>query len=319
MKDTNFFSSNRYMSLPTKNNPKVALCIDNSRLAKNAFKLYNPFSKKAQILKKFSFLLCVYCNFLSNFIAIKQKKSAMVSYLEKLLEKGLHVSLYYATARDKIVMQLQTQDAQIVGYVKYPLNEQGVQRINNEIKALEILSARNILKPYMLKDSYENRPFVILYELDGTIGIVADDVVKTLVQKLQREKSYSLENHPRILSLKESLYSLNMFNELSVLEKICKNSLAEYALVYEHGDFAPWNIVKVGDEYIPFDFEYFVEDGLEYFDLIKYYYQIGSLLESKSGDTLKNYVCSKIDMSEIAYIYDLYLIKEEVLNNLESE
>ena len=243
----------------------------------------------------------------------------MVSYLEKLLENDLHVSLYYATARDKIVMQLQTQNTQVVGYVKYPLNEYGVQRISNEIKAIEILSSKNILKSYMLKDSYENRPFVILYELNGIIDIVADDVIKTLAQKLQREKSYRLENHPRILSLKESLYSLNMFNELSALKMICKNSLAEYALVYEHGDFAPWNIVKVGDEYIPFDFEYFVEDGLEYFDLIKYYYQIGSLLESKNGDTLKNYVCSKIDMSEIAYIYDLYLIKEELLNNLESE
>jgi hypothetical protein len=319
MKDIDFFSSNSYIFLPTKNNPKVALCIDNSRLAKNAFKLYNPFSKKAQILKKFSFSLCVYGNFLSNFIAIKQKKSAIVTYLEKLLEKELYISLYYATARDKIVMQLQTQDAQIVGYVKYPLNVQGVQRISNEIKALEILSSKNILKPYMLKDSYENRHFVILHELDGVIDIVSNDAVKTLVQKFRREKSYRLENHPRILSLKESLYTLNMFNELSALEKICKNSLVKYALVYEHGDFAPWNIVKVGDEYIPFDFEYFVEDGLEYFDLIKYYYQIGNLLEAKSGDSLKNYVCSKIDMSEIEYLYDLYLIKEEVLNNLESE
>ena len=45
----NFFSSNQYLFLPTKRNPKVALVIDDVNLIDNAFKLYNPFSKKAKI------------------------------------------------------------------------------------------------------------------------------------------------------------------------------------------------------------------------------------------------------------------------------
>ena len=109
-----------------------------------------------------------------------------------------------------------------------------------------------------------------------------------------------------------------MQDSLIRLDKLCSKSKKEYRLVYEHGDFAPWNIVKVKDDYVPFDFEYFVEDGLEYFDLIKYYYQIGNLLEKKTNDELKKYIYSKIKFDEIEIIYELYLIKENIMKNLET-
>ena len=319
MNDIDFFSSNSYLFLPTKKNPKVALCVDNAILANNAFKLYNPFSTKAKILKNVSKFSFITLNIFTKYLGVKKEKSDFINYLEKLLDKKLHTSLYFATANDKIVLQLQSTEAKIIAYVKYPLNTQGRNRVLNEVKALEILSSQGILTSYILKDNYANNPFIVLHELDGVIEIVSDAVVKTILQKLYRVKSYRLENHPRVQSLKEVLIHLKMSDTLLKLEIICKKSSKEYLLVYEHGDFAPWNIVKVNNEYIPFDFEYFVEDGLEYFDLIKYYYQIGSLLEFKSGNSLKDYVCSKISMNEIEYIYELYLIKEKILNNLEKE
>ena len=52
MNATDFLSSNSYIYLPTSKNPKVALVVDNSALAQNAFKLYNPFSQKAKLFKK---------------------------------------------------------------------------------------------------------------------------------------------------------------------------------------------------------------------------------------------------------------------------
>jgi len=319
MKDIDFFSFSHYLFLPTRANPKVALVIDNKNLSKNSFKLYNPFSIKAKILKNVSKFSFTTLNMFTRQLGIKKEKSDFINYLEKLLDEELHVSLYFATANDKVVLQLQSDEAKIIAYVKYPLNQKGVQRVTNEIKALEILASKEILQSYMLKGSYKNKPFVVLHELDGLIDVINNDVVKGLVQKFYRKKSYRLENHPRVLSLQKLLIHLDMFEALSKLKAICKDSSMEYALVYEHGDFAPWNIIKVNNEYIPFDFEYFVEDGLEYFDLIKYYYQIGSLLEFKTEDSLKNYVCSKIILDEIGYIYELYLIKEEILKNLERE
>lgn len=74
--------------------------------------------------------------------------------------------------------------------------------------------------------------------------------------------------------------------------------------------FTPWNIVKVDDKYIPFNFEYFEEDGLEYFDLIKYYYQVATLLKSKKDQLLVNYLRTKINHPEFMLLLQLYLIKE---------
>ena len=123
MNATNFFSSNEYIYLPTVKNPKVALAVDNSALVKNAFKLYNPFSQKAKLLKKGSHIVFTNFNALSKLVwkTKKEEKSAFVSYLENKLGKSLVVSLYFATINDKVVMQLQTPDAEIVGYLKYPL------------------------------------------------------------------------------------------------------------------------------------------------------------------------------------------------------
>ena len=319
MNDTDFFSYNSYLFLPTKQNPKVALAIDNPILAHNAFKLYNPFSKKAQVLKKSFAFLVVNINALSQIIfSVKKEKSKIVEYLENKLDQKLIVSLYFATANDKVVLQLQTKEAKIIGYVKCPVNEIGLERIKNEIKAFDILSSKKIIEPYMLCDRYENKPFLLLKELDGTIGIVETDHVLDLLKKFKRNESYTLTEHPRIIELKHVLLEYNMLQQLEELETICNHSTEKYALVYEHGDFAPWNIVKVDNQYIPFDFEYFVEEGLEYFDLIKYYYQIGSLLEGKVDKELKEFVCSKINILEIDELYQLYLIKESLMKRLEN-
>ena len=73
------------------------------------------------------------------------------------------------------------------------------------------------------------------------------------------------------------------------------------------------------DEYIPFDFEHFVEDGLEYFDLIKYYYHIGKLLEGKKDKELVVYITKQINIKEVKDLLQLFLIKEIIRNKEENE
>ena len=317
MNDINFFSSSSYIFLPTKNNPKVALAIDNTALSRNSFKLYNPFSSKAKLLKQVVEFSYLNLNNISKIFSKREEKSDFVIYLEKLLKQSLVVSIYFATIYDKVVLQLQSVDAKILGYIKYPLNEIGLKHIQNEIKAYEMLSSLNIIEPYILYDEYEGKPFLFLKELDGDIGVVEDKYICKIVDKFKRESSYSLANHPRVEEIKKLLIKNSMQEYLAKVDEIVDSSSVKYKVVYEHGDFAPWNILKVEEKYIPFDFEYFVEDGLEYFDLIKYYYQIGSFLKKKKRYDLKEYVCAKVGIQDIEYIYELYLIKENTLKKLE--
>ncbi len=319
MSDISFFSSSSYIFLPTKNNQKVALCIDNLKFAKNAFKLYNPFSKKAKVFKSASKFLFITLNIFSKLLSTKKEKSDFVLYLEELLNQPLIISLYFATANDKVVLQLQSPDAQIIGYLKYPLNEVGLKHINNEIRAFEILSSEEVVEPYILKDTYNEKPFLLLKELDGTIDRVEKESVKSILKSFEKESSYVLSEHPRVQELKKQLLSNGMTNYITKLENICDSSSTNYKIVYEHGDFTPWNIVKVKDKYIPFDFEYFVEDGLEYFDIIKYYYQIGKLLEAKAGEGLYAFVKEQVSIPEFSELFELFLVKEIVRQSEEGE
>ena len=321
MHKTDFFSSNSYIYLPTSKNPKVALVVGNSALTENAFKLYNPFSQKAKLLKSVGRLAFKNFNAISKTVwrAKKKKKSDFVNYLEAKLEKSLVSSLYFSNINDKVVMQLQTSDAEIVGYLKYPLNDIGLQHLENEKKAIELLSEKKVIQKYLLHDEFDGKPFLLLDALEGEIGLVDRNNIDALMLKFKREKVYGLSDHPRIVELKKSVDTSDMSKYLSLIEHICQNSTMQYALVYEHGDFTPWNIVNVDKNYIPFDFEHFVEDGLEYFDLIKYYYQIGRLLEDMKAKELTAYIFKQINVKEIRELLQLFLIKEIVRNKEENE
>ena len=318
---TDFFSSNSYIILPTMKNPKVALAIDNSALAKNSFKLYNPFSQKAKNLKKVGVFAFVNFNGLSKTVwtTRKEKQSAFVSYLEMKLDRQLISSLYFSTIHDKVVMQLQTPDAEIIGYLKFPLNKVGLQHLKNEKKAIEILSEKKLVKKYLLYGEFNSKPFLLLATLDGEIDLVKRTHVDHLLLRFKREKSYLFSQHPRIVKLQESVSADDLSKYQSIIENICINSTLSYALVYEHGDFTPWNIVKVDERYVPFDLEHFVEDGLEYFDLIKYYYQIGRLLEGKNANDLVVFISEMINVKEIRELLQLFLIKEILQNREENE
>jgi len=315
MEMSKFFSKNSYLYLPTKNNPRVALAIDNKDIAKNAFKLYNPFSAKAKVLKRvYAFLFCSSNFRLGGSSEKVNEKAKFIEYLEKELNEEIIASLYFATIEDKIVIQLQTTDAKIIGYLKYPLNDVGLVHVKNEIRAFEILSEKGIVEPYLLSQEYEGKPFLILKEIDGDIGMVDRDNVKEILKQFHRDTSAKLSEHPRVFELKQLLEHYELNDYVTQIEAICKKSTFEFKIVYEHGDFTPWNIVKVKENYVPFDFEYFVEDGLEYFDLIKYYYNTGRLLHGKEGEALIEYLEEHIDSSAALLLIRLFLMKEIILN-----
>ena len=319
MNDIDFFSSNNYLFLPTKNRPRVALVVDTKELTENSFKLYNPFSIKAKIFKQLILWASVYFRYIIKFNYLKKEKSQFIIYLEYKLQQPLTVSLYFATIQDKVVLQLQSTDASILGYLKFPLNDLGEKHIQNEIEAIKILSKNKIVEPFMLSDEYQKKSFLLIKELKGKIESIDRKNIDIILKQFYKDKKYLLLLHPRIKKLQYLLTQNSMTGYLSKVNNISKDSIINYRLVYEHGDFAPWNIIKVDDIYTHFDFEYFEEDGLEYFDLIKYYYQIGRLLKSKQDRELIDFVFENIKIQEIKELFELFLIKEIVINKIEDK
>ena len=321
MKDIKFLSAGTFVVLPTKSNPRVFLSIDNRKIAQLAFNLYNPFSNKAKFLKAVVRFLCLYCNLIAKIFlpTIKVSKSDFIAFLEKTLEvSSLTSSVYMGTIKDKVVLQLQANN-KVIGYVKYPLNDIGLKHVLNEKKAFDILSDKKLIDSYLLFDTYKETPFLILKAIDGDIKKNNNPNINLILATYKKPKTFILKEHPRIQQLQEDLKVHDLQNYFVVLEGVCNLSNQRYHEVFEHGDFAPWNLIKNRETCIPFDFEYFEEEGLEYLDAIKYHYQIEHLLNIKTGIELIYAISSKVDINEFMIIFQIFLIKEIINKHETSE
>lgn len=311
MRDISFFSEDIYLHLPSVKNPKVILAISNAKISRNAYNIYNPFSFKAKLLKRVSQFLVINFKGLM-FCLIKPKlhqKSEFISYLEQKLSANFSVSIYHATAKDKVVLQLQSNN-KIFGYLKFPLNEVGKTNIKVEKKAIELLSENNIILPLILADEYNEIPYIILPEIKGKIGNHTDDEIINLTSQFKKQNKFKLINHPRVKAIYHDIEALKLYSYKQKIDAIVQKSVTYYYEAFEHGDFAPWNIIKTEKSLVPFDFEFFIEKGIEYFDLIKYHFQVGRILKKKNYRGLTIYIYSKIKAPEIKKIIILFLIKE---------
>ncbi len=311
MNDINFFSESNYLYLPTKKNPKVAIAFNNAEVARNAFKLYNPFSTHGKILKNIASTIYVNCNTVVNKLSSDNLKSTseFIQYLEQKLAVTLVVSIYFATEKDKVVIQLQTEN-KVYGYLKFPLNAVGSSRLLNEKKAIDILSKKNIVSPVLFSDQYKGNHFILLKEVKGAIELVSKPKLDALLSSFKKTNKYQLKQHPRVLQLLEKLTILGLDDYTEMVHVICNASKNVYHEVYEHGDFTPWNLITDNTDVIPFDFEYFEQYGLEYFDIIKYHFQIGRLLDQLSNRKLVESIFRAIQAPEISMLFQLFLLKE---------
>lgn len=314
MNVTDFLSSGNYVILPTKKRPKVYLCFRNNEVLSNAIKLYNPFTIKAKMLKEFSEFLVKFVRPLASllFIVEYSGNSEFTDYLNRIFNRQFNISLYKSTESDKVVLQLQDENAQIFGYLKYPISEVGKSRILNEINAVLSLSEKDIIPELLYKGNYKDHPFIILKNLNGKISTLEDNRYQNVLKKLHKDDVYTLVDHPRIYNISLQLKELGLLDFHNQLNELVLNSKSKYKEVYEHGDFAPWNLIQTDNEIIPFDFEYYVENGLEYLDEIKYWFQINHLLNGLIGEDLINSLRTKITNFEFDILFKVFLFKEIV-------
>ena len=311
----NFSTNNDYIYLPSKKNPKVALAIDNASLTRNSFKLYNPFSKKAKILKfivKFSVL---YCNSLFKFFFSSKVNihSDFIIELEKKIGQSLNVSIYFSTDKNKVVLQLQSKESLIIGYLKLAINNVGNNHIKNEVFAAKFLSCKEIIDSnyLLLEGVYEGWNYCLLKELKGVIGVVSDENIKLIINTIETKDAFVLSEHPRVLDIREKLELYGFENLLLLLNKSIVKINKSFKVVYEHGDFVDWNIIETyNGNYCIFDLEYFNKNGLEYMDLFKIYYHRGSLIEKKTGIKLINFMQLNIKSIFFKELFIIFLLKE---------
>ncbi|MFC6876177.1 hypothetical protein ACFQZF_00710 [Flavobacterium myungsuense] len=323
MQFDDFFSEGLFINLPF-HNPRVSLNVSSSSIVKQSFKLYNPFSLKAQILKKVVFFAVVNIPYFRETLSRKFDSGSFIIHLEKTLKTQIHASLYYPTIAGKMVLQLLTTDGKVLGYSKIGLSHSGKLKIENELKAIkELANISDVFEEeyLIMHGDYVNYNYIIVKKIKGTNKPISDEDLLKKLRKFDREKKFILQEHPRFIALMNTTKNLEFFHLQEVLIKISNSSKELYSLSYEHGDMAPWNIfINKKNKISFFDFEYFVKDGLQHLDFINYHYQIAVNLKSlKSPLRIVEYVKDKIQINEFSQVFSLFLINKILVNTIDKE
>lgn len=289
------------------------LAVDNSKIASNSIKLYNPFSIKAKLFKFAVYTFRFFLKYLP--YVVKGNKSDFINIIEGTLGTEIISSIYYSTDRDKIVAQLQSKlTGEILCYLKVAITDVGNLKILNEIKAVNTLNNSGLIIDdyFQFSGSYNGFNYVAFRELPGEVLKSARCDIEPCLEGLIRDVQFPLISHPRIKSLQRQLTRLKQTRLLECLNEHLGKSQGEYSLTYEHGDFAPWNIVIINGRVCLFDFEYFVNDGLQYMDLFKYHFQVERLVKNKKPSEVIDSLRSLIHASEFEILLVIFLIKEIV-------
>ena len=189
----------------------------------------------------------------------------------------------------------------------------------NEYHGIEIFAKRNLISSSKVFSNYAGRPFLILNPIEGKIGWPSKEQVKDLLKQFKKEQNFQLRDHPRVLQINEEIIQYKLIFLVPKMKEICKTSTNSYAEVFEHGDFAPWNLISTPLGVQPFDLEYFEEFGLEHLDHIKYFYSIGKLLKSLKNKPLLQFVQENVDIKEFKEIMGVFLAKEIIRCQLDQE
>jgi hypothetical protein len=312
-----FLQKGTYLAFPSRKNPKLLICSNSEKEIISSMGLYNPQVLRGKLLKFLYFFVILHFKFARRFFVIYNlsSKGVIIDSLERKFKKKLSTAVYISTEKDKYVIKLFNNN-KTYAYLKIPINTIGVSRINNETLALKTLQKFNAINFYLDSDFYNNKPYLILKPLTTINKVLTNIELLDILDRYKKNIKHNIKNHPRVLQLlfdlSESKYS-KFHLQISELVNNCTDSFEE---VYEHGDFALWNIGETNNNQLTaFDFEYFIFRGIENFDLIKYHFLHFYLIKKYKGLKLYNSVKSSVDIDNFNVLFLLFIIKELLISS----
>lgn len=174
----------------------------------------------------------------------------------------------------KVTLQLRDGKNQVVGYLKYAEKPAAIKRVLHEYHVLSSLFVKLGPKPLKCGPLMDGQA-LLLSPLNGkqlaAVLPPPDDLVSVL-KNLVLSLPCLVEEHPWVkMLLARSQLNLNPW-----LEPLTKR---EWPVVLQHGDLAPWNVLKSpdGNLYL-LDWEYSFLEGFPYLDLIYYILRVAALI-----------------------------------------
>ncbi len=203
----------------------------------------------------------------------------------------------------KIKVVLLDKMGDVVGYIKFSYLKLAQKRLKQEYEILSSLPEGIAPRPWKLQKVLEGTALLIspIHGILLEVCLPPPEDVLAFQKKLVIDREVKLENHPWIEKLSEK-----GFTRWEWLEPLQKK---KWDIVIEHGDFAPWNLLRDSTGKIwAIDWEFADLCGFPYVDIIYYFLQISALI----------YKWSPAKAFKIAseYLQSKFAFNKEIANSL---
>jgi hypothetical protein len=209
------------------------------------------------------------------------------------------VLLTGSTAHDKrkLIVQVHDRWGMVLGYLKYGEKPPAQACIRHEADCLLSLpvGVSSSCLGFLKKEEYA---CMALSPVEGKLlpaKLPADwSSLVTYLNQLERLEGFAAKEHPFIVRLKKQ--SKDMIPEQQWAEWLQTLGGKSWATVFQHGDFAPWNVFRLPSSSIrknsslaTIDWEEGVDDGFPHMDLAYYCLQTGYLMHFWPAPVAANY------------------------------
>lgn len=283
------------------------ITLESPKLAARGLEVYNTQGLKAKLLKRFlkaGLRSGILPPFLPKFSPPGDGESSGNGGIGRLLldrlaaqfagEKvAFAVSLGTPGAHRKPVVQIMNRRGEILGYAKIAGGENTIPLIENEVETLRSLSRLEVSSftfPRLLHSGRWNGSAVCIQSSPGEKSRPAPKEMVPAYLAILKELA---EVNPQQLTLGASGYWKGILNRSGRLQNPYYAHVLEQGISkiqewvgkekvyfhFRHGDFAPWNMKRVGDIIFIFDWEYASPEAPAGWDLFHFWVQTLSLLK----------------------------------------
>jgi hypothetical protein len=290
----------RFGMLPSAENPRWMLTLDNCSQAISGLSTFKPHSFRNSVVKVLAkaFVRADWPAWLRNTMLIASKNLPEIENLTRELtgipEPGHSFCLGTPGNFSKLTVQISDTHGDVPAYIKVPLTDKAVKRVENEARFLERLGVEPAIRrsiPRRLHASKWGESFILFQEsVPGAGGPM----------RLTGAHQQFLAGLRQIRSVRRSGLSLvqqvgdyfSGANFTSEMHEIGNETLREASLELAseeiecgitHGDFAPWNTSSYGSSLYVFDWEMASDDLPHVWDTLHYLAQTQSLLRAGPG------------------------------------
>lgn len=179
----------------------------------------------------------------------------------------------------KITAELRDAAGSVVGYLKLATTDHAKRRLTHEREILGVLATG--FGPTVLKSGAIGETEALLLAPIAGVPLAArsppaSDIVD-FARSLPRSTSVSLSQHPWIRDVCGTCNAPSLEDALADLDH------RPWAVVFQHGDFAPWNLLRTTSGAImALDWEYGAAEGFPYLDLCHFILQVAALVYHRS-------------------------------------